>query len=87
MKSFLSLLKKILLWSYHRGSWQYDVLCILILAFIFLTPSDWFNPKPEKASKPVEQFAPPPPPAAPARQPPKRDENPPPKPSDHPAQP
>lgn len=33
--------RKILLWSYPRGSWQYDILCILILLFIFLTPK-WF---------------------------------------------
>lgn len=47
MKTFWSIFKKIILWSYQRGSWQYDLLCILILAFIFLTPSDWFNPEPE----------------------------------------
>lgn len=45
------MVKNILLWSYERGSWQYDVLCILILAFIFLTPSDWFH-KPQPASAP-----------------------------------
>jgi len=39
----LAVLKSILLWSYERGTWQYDVLCLLILAFIFLTPSHWFN--------------------------------------------
>jgi outer membrane lipoprotein-sorting protein len=32
-------LKKILFWSYDRGTWQYDVMCVLILAFIFLTPN------------------------------------------------
>jgi hypothetical protein len=26
-----------LFWSYERGSWQYDVIVILILAFIFLS--------------------------------------------------
>ena len=31
------------LWNYRRTSWQYDVLCILILAFIFLTPKSWFE--------------------------------------------
>jgi hypothetical protein len=42
-------IKKIILWSYERGTWQYDVLCLLIIAFIFLTPSSLFNkptPKP-----------------------------------------
>ena len=41
-KGFVAL-KNILLWSYERGTWQYDLLCLLILAFIFLTPSTWFN--------------------------------------------
>lgn len=42
MKSLLNLGKKILFWSYGRTSWQYDVLSVLILAFIFLTPPRWF---------------------------------------------
>jgi hypothetical protein len=32
-----------MLWSYSRKTWQYDVLCALILAFIFLTPGSWFD--------------------------------------------
>jgi hypothetical protein len=35
-------IKKLLLWTYSRTAWQYDVLCLLILAFIFLTPQKWF---------------------------------------------
>jgi hypothetical protein len=38
-----SIFKKILFWNYKRTSWQYDVLCVLILAFIFLTPKHWFE--------------------------------------------
>jgi hypothetical protein len=38
----LRTLKKLLFWSYGRSTWQYDVLCALILAFIFLTPQSWF---------------------------------------------
>lgn len=30
-------------WTYDRGTWQYDVMVILILAFIFLTPRSWFR--------------------------------------------
>jgi len=42
---------RVLFWRYARGSWQYDVLCALILVFIFLTPksvfhSDHHPPKP-----------------------------------------
>jgi len=36
-------LKKILFWCYDRGTWQYDLLCVLILAFIFLAPNWIFN--------------------------------------------
>lgn len=37
--------KKILFWTYSRTSWQWDVLCVLILVFIFLTPKSWFANK------------------------------------------
>ncbi len=37
------MLKKIIFWTYGRTTWQYDVLCALILAFIFLTPKSWFD--------------------------------------------
>jgi hypothetical protein len=37
-----SVFKRIIFWNYGRTSWQYDVLCALILAFIFLTPKSWF---------------------------------------------
>jgi len=33
----------VVLWSYERGSWQYDVMCILIIGFILLTPRSWFQ--------------------------------------------
>ena len=33
-------------WRYERGSWQYDIMAILILAFIFLTPRHWFGDRP-----------------------------------------
>ena len=35
--------KKILLWTYGRTTLQWDVLCLLILVFIFLTPKQWFE--------------------------------------------
>jgi len=54
MKIF-SIIKKIILWSYERGTWQYDVLCILILAFIFLTPSSCFHKQPAATALRVEQ--------------------------------
>ncbi len=33
-------------WSYERGTWQYDVILLVILAFIFLTPRAWFRDRP-----------------------------------------
>jgi len=39
----LGVFRKILFWSYGRTSWQYDVLAVLILAFVFLTPPSWFS--------------------------------------------
>ena len=40
-------MKKYLLWSFERGSRPYDVICIVILAFIFLTPVAVFNDRPD----------------------------------------
>jgi hypothetical protein len=40
------MLKRLILWDYPRASWQYDVIVGLILAFIFLTPRDWFRDQP-----------------------------------------
>ncbi len=37
------MLKRFILWDYPRGSRPYDVIVALILAFIFLTPRDWFR--------------------------------------------
>jgi hypothetical protein len=43
MKIILSTLKKVLFWSYERGSWQYDVMCVLILVFVLFTPNRIFD--------------------------------------------
>jgi len=34
---------RVIFWRYQRGSWQYDILCGLILLFIFLTPREVFD--------------------------------------------
>lgn len=39
----LTTLKKLLFWNYARSSWQWDILCVVILIFIFLTPKGWFE--------------------------------------------
>jgi hypothetical protein len=38
--------KRFILWDYARASWQYDVMVGIILAFIFLTPREWFRDQP-----------------------------------------
>jgi len=39
----MDLLKKFVLWSYSRETSVYVIFCLLIVAFIFLTPKEWFN--------------------------------------------
>lgn len=34
------------MWDYQRGVWQYDVICGLILLFIFVSPPRWFRDQP-----------------------------------------
>lgn len=38
-------IKNVILWNYKRTTWQYDVIVVLILAFIFFTPKSWFEGK------------------------------------------
>lgn len=40
------MLKRFILWDYPRAGWQYDVMVGIILAFIFLTPREWFRDQP-----------------------------------------
>jgi hypothetical protein len=40
------MLKRYIFWEYARGSWQYDVIVGVIVAFLFLTPRDWFRDQP-----------------------------------------
>ena len=42
--------RPLILWEYRRGSWQYDLLAIAILLFIFLTPRGLFNDRPRLPS-------------------------------------
>jgi hypothetical protein len=40
-------MKKYLLWSFERGSRAYDVICFVIVCFIFFTPQSVFNDRPD----------------------------------------
>lgn len=47
----LRILKSYFFWTYERGSFHYDVMVTLILAFIFITPFLWNygdRPQPNK---------------------------------------
>ncbi len=44
-------MKNFIQWNYARGSWQYDVFCLLIVAFIFLTPKAWFEKRERLATQ------------------------------------
>ncbi len=53
-------LARVLFWTYPRGSWQYDVFCIVIILFIFLTPARVFDRSlSEEAVNSVEELVPP----------------------------
>jgi hypothetical protein len=39
------LARNLLIWSYERGTLQYDIICGLILAFVFFVPRSCFAPK------------------------------------------
>ena len=43
MLPILSTLRNFVFWSYERGTLQYDILCGLILVFIFLAPRQNFR--------------------------------------------
>jgi hypothetical protein len=47
MKRLLTLpalvLWKTFFWTYERATWQYDLLVLVILAFIWLTPPGWLK--------------------------------------------
>ncbi len=40
------MLKRFILWDFQRGTWQYDVMVAIILAFLFVTPRTWFRDQP-----------------------------------------
>jgi hypothetical protein len=40
-------MKRHLLWTFDRGSFQWDILCVLILAFLFVPPRNAFQDVPD----------------------------------------
>ena len=43
MKSLLIAIKDVLVWNHARGTWPYDILCLLIVLAVFLVPSRYFG--------------------------------------------
>ncbi len=43
MKKLLSSIRNIFFWAYDRGTWQYDLLVVLIVATIFFVPGQFFG--------------------------------------------
>jgi hypothetical protein len=54
VRGLFTTLKKIFFWNYARNTWQWDLLCVVILIFIFLTPKSWFSTG-ERAQNNVHQ--------------------------------
>jgi hypothetical protein len=43
-------MRRLIFWDFPRASWQYDVVVALLLAFIFLTPREWFRDQPRASN-------------------------------------
>jgi hypothetical protein len=43
VRGLFTTLRKLFFWNYERNTWQWDLLCVVILIFIFLTPKSWFS--------------------------------------------
>lgn len=43
IRKWVRAISRVIFWTYPRGTWQYDILCLVILAFIFLTPRAVFD--------------------------------------------
>lgn len=50
--------RNIFFWNFQRGTIPYDILCGLILAFVFFVPRSCFAPKPKTNPSPNQERAP-----------------------------
>ena len=51
MRKFFRSLWGAIFWSYERGSWPYDVMVVVIVLFVLITPRHWFHDQPENNSE------------------------------------
>lgn len=49
MSKFLHGIRSTLFWSFERGSWPYDVMVVLIVIFVLITPRSWFHDQPQSS--------------------------------------
>ena len=49
MRSLWGGIVRTIFWSYERGSWPYDLMVVLIVIFVLLTPRTWFRDQPRAA--------------------------------------
>jgi hypothetical protein len=47
MPSLWQILSRTFLWSYERGTWQYDLAVVAILIFVLATPRSWIQDQPQ----------------------------------------
>src|SRR5271157_751298 len=47
MRTLWRILHRTVLWSYERGTWQYDIAVVGIVLFVLLTPRGWFHDQPQ----------------------------------------
>jgi hypothetical protein len=51
MKKLWRALTKIIFWSYERGSWPYDVMVVLIVLIVLVTPRSLFHDQPQSSEQ------------------------------------
>jgi hypothetical protein len=39
----ISFLRAVFYWTYERGSWQWDIACLVFIVIIFATPPDFLE--------------------------------------------
>lgn len=52
MRKLWHILSRTVFWHYDRGTWQYDVLVVAIVLFVFLSPRGWFHDQPQAGPAP-----------------------------------
>jgi hypothetical protein len=47
MRKLLRGIRGTIFWSHERGSWPYDLMVVIIVLFVLITPRRWFHDQPE----------------------------------------